>query len=541
MKVIIIGGVAAGASTAARLRRLDETAEIILIERGKTISYANCGLPYHVGGVIQDRDDLFVMPPEKFKAWFNVDIRTESEVLSIDRLGKTISIQTTKGCVTETYDKLVLATGASPMGDAFTDKNHPRQAHLWTLADMDRLLAKLNDAKHAIVVGAGFVGLEVAENLRQRNLAVTLIQREDQILTILDKEMTLPLLTEIQRQGIDIHLKTMVDHYTETASTITAHLSTGEAIEANVALVATGVKPNSQLAQNCGLTCNARGYIIVNERLQTSDPDIYAAGDVIEVYDPILKGRTTIPLAGPANKQGRIVADNIAGGQSVYRGSFGTSVVKIGSLTAASVGLTERRLVTTGLKYHKIYLHPFSHASYYPGASQLHIKVLFGDDGTLYGAQIVGKESVDKRIDSFAQAMRTGLKIQALAELELAYAPPYGSAKDPINFIGFIGENILSGLSDVVTPDTIPEDAVILDTREPGEHARGAIPSAINIPLTSLRQRLHELDKDRFYVLHCQVGLRGYLAERILKQHGFSCANLSGGWITWKMYQNVNN
>lgn len=537
MKVIIIGGIAAGASTAARLRRLDETAEIILLEKGKVISYANCGLPYHIGGIIQDREDLIVMPPEKFKAWFNVDVRVEHEVLEIIREKKSLLIKTPQGFVQETYDKLVLATGSSPIGEVFANDKQVRRLHLWTLADMDHLLTKLSNAKRVIVVGAGFVGLEAAENLRERNLDVTLIQREDQILTTLDKEMTSPLLKEIKLQGISVRLNTEVDHYTETSTSIIAHLSTGEIIEADVVLVATGVKPNSALAQTCGLVCNQRGYIVVNEYLQTSDPDIYAAGDVIEVYDPILGGRTTIPLAGPANKQGRIVADNLLGGRSVYRGSYGTSVIKIGSMTAASVGLTERRLKTTGLTYYKLFLHPASHATYYPGASRLSIKVLFAADGRLYGAQIVGRDGVDKRIDTLAQAMRTGLKIQDLAELELAYAPPYGSAKDPANFIGFIGENILAGLSDTVTPDTIPLDAIIIDAREVDEYSAGAIPGAINLPLTRLRQRLNQLDKTKFYVVYCQVGLRGYLAERILKQNGFKCANLSGGWLTWKMYQ----
>lgn len=537
MKVIIIGGVAAGASTAARLRRLDETAEIILLERGETISYANCGLPYHVGGVIEDRDDLVVMPAMKFKAWFNVDVRTSHEVLAINRADKTLQIRTPSGIQMETYDKLVLATGVSPIGEVFTAQNHPRLMHLWTLADMDRLLETLGSAQHVIVVGAGFVGLEAAENLRQRNLRVSLIQRENQVLTTLDKEMTQPLLQEIKSHGIEVYLSTIVDRFEETPTHVTAHLNSGETITADVALIATGVQPNSTLAQTCGLACNARGYIIVNDHLQTSDPNIYAAGDVVEVYDPILKGRTTIPLAGPANKQGRIVANNLVNGnKSSYRGSFGASVIKVGKQTAASVGLTERRLSTTNLSYHKIYLHPSSHSSYYPGASQLAIKVLFGNDGTLYGAQIVGKEGVDKRIDTLAQAMRNGLPIQALGELELAYAPPYGSAKDPVNFIGFIGENVLSGLSDIVTPDALPQNAIIIDTREPEEYARGAIPGAINLPLTQLRQRLHELDKKQSYIVHCQVGLRGYLAERILKQHGFTCANLSGGWRTWQMF-----
>lgn len=536
MKVVIIGGVAAGAGTAARLRRLDESAEIILLERGKTISYANCGLPYHLGGIIPERDSLLIMPAQKFTSWFNVTVRTEHEVLAIDRAAKTVEVRSPGGVYTESYDKLVIATGASPAGERFSETNHPRVAHLWTLADMDRVMAKLPGAGRIAVVGGGFIGLEVAESLRHRGCEVTLIQREAQVLPILDAEMVRPLTAELIRLGIDLQCNCTVERFEDLPSGVRLHLSSGTAPEYDLAIVATGVVPNSALAQACGLACGPRGHITVNEQLQTSDPAIYAAGDVVEVLDPILKGKTAIPLAGPANKQGRIVATNLAGGSAVYRGSLGASIVKVGGLSAAAVGLTERRLQATQLPYHKLYLHPGSHAGYYPGATQLSIKVLFAPDGQIYGAQIVGRETVDKRLDAIAHAMRFEIKIQELGELESAYAPPYNSAKDPVNFAGFIAENILSGLSDTVFPDTIPEGAVILDTREPGEHAAGAIPGAINIPLGTLRSKLGTLDREKFYVVHCQVGLRGYLAERILKQAGFRCANLSGGWKTWKLF-----
>lgn len=536
MKVVIIGGVAAGAGTAARLRRLDESAEIILLERGKTISYANCGLPYHLGGIIPERESLLIMPAQKFTAWFNVTVRTEHEVLSINRAAKRVEVRSPGGVYTESYDKLVIATGASPAGEHFSETNHPRVAHLWTLADMDRILTRLPEANRIAVVGGGFIGLEVAESLRHRGCEVTLIQREEHVLPILDAEMARPITAELIRLGIDLRCNCTVERFEELPGGVRLHLSAGTELTCDLAIVATGVVPNSALARACGLACGPRGHITVNDHLQTSDPDIYAAGDVVEVTDPILKGKTAIPLAGPANKQGRIVATNLAGGSAVYRGSLGASIVKAGDLSAAAVGLTERRLKTEGLPYHKLYLHPGSHAGYYPGATPLSLKLLFSPEGRIYGAQVVGRETVDKRLDAIAHAMRFEIPVQALGELENAYAPPYNSAKDPVNFAGFVAENILSGLSDTVFPDTIPEGAVILDTREPGEHAAGSIPGSINIPLGTLRNRLEELDRERFHVVHCQVGLRGYLAERILKQAGFRCANLSGGWKTWKLF-----
>ncbi|MGN0844958.1 MAG: FAD-dependent oxidoreductase [Kiritimatiellia bacterium] len=538
MKYVIIGGVAAGASAAARLRRVDEQAQIVLLERGDVISYANCGLPYYIGGVIKDRGRLSVMPPEKFASWFNVDIRTNCEATAIDRNKKEVEFRRagTDGAERLPYDKLLIATGATPVGEVYTDVSHPHVAHLWTLADMDRVMAKLEGAKKAVVVGAGFIGLEVADNLRQRGLEVTVVQRGEHVLPTMDAEMAQPLATELRSLGIRVQFGRTVSTFEETADGVKAVLDNGERLAANFAIVCTGVRPRSELAKAAGLSLGERGHILVDEQLRTSDPDIYAAGDVIEVVDPVSGGQTAIALAGPANKQGRIAADNMSGGASVYRGTFGASVVKVGELVAAGIGWTEARLQAAGRAYRKIYLHPSSGAGYYPGAVRLNMKLLFGDDGTIFGAQIVGSKGVDKRIDTIATAMRSGLKAAQLGELELAYAPPFSSAKDPVNYLGFVAENVLSGKSDVVTPDTMPEGCTVLDVREPAENEMGAIPGARNIRLGELRRRLGELDKTKTYVTCCAVGLRGYLAERILKQNGFRVYNLSGGWATWRLF-----
>lgn len=536
MKYVIIGGVAAGASAAARLRRLDERAEIVLLEKGSDISYANCGLPYHVGGVIAARARLSVMPPAKFASWFNIDVRTNCEATVIDRAKKEVEVRTADGTSRLAYDKLLIATGATPVGDSYTDATHPHVAHLWTLADMDRVMAKLGAARRVLVVGAGFVGLELAENLRHRGLAVTVVQRGGHVLPTMDAEMAEPLADELRGAGIDLRFGRVVSDFVEKPDGVEAVLDDGACLAVDLAVVSTGVRPRSELAKSAGLEIGPRGHIVVDEGLRTSDPDIYAAGDVIEVCDPVFGGKTAIALAGPANKQGRIAADNMVGGASVYRGTFGASVVKVGELTAAGVGWTEARLRAENRDYRKIYIHPSSGAGYYPGAARLSMKLLFGSDGTIYGAQIVGAKGVDKRIDTIAESMRCKLKAPQLGELELAYAPPYSSAKDPVNFLGFVAENVLVGKSDVVAPDTIPADAQVIDVREPSEHEMGAVPGAINIPLGSLRTRLAELDRAKTYVTCCAVGLRGYLAERILKQNGFKVYNLSGGWATWRLF-----
>lgn len=542
MNYVIIGGVAAGASAAARLRRLDEKARIVLLEKGSSISYANCGLPYHVGGVIKDRARLTVMSSAKFASWFNVEIRTQTEALAVDRAAKSVTIRTPEGARESLpYDKLLIATGSTPVGDSFTDAQYPHVAHLWTLDDMDRVLSKLGAAHRVVVVGAGFIGLEVAENLRARGLEVTIVQRGRHVLPTLDGEMSTPLVAELQNLGVSICFGRTVAAFEEGAEGVTAVLDDGRRLAADLAIVSTGVRPRSELARAAGLACGPRGHILVNERLETSDESIYAAGDVIAVTDPVFGGQTAIALAGPANKQGRLAADNMAGGAGAYRGTLGACVVKVGALTAASVGWTEARLVAEQRPFKKIYIHPASSAGYYPGATRLSMKLLFGADGTIYGAQIVGGKGVDKRIDMIAAAMRMRRKAPELGELELSYAPPYGSAKDPVNYLGFVAENVLTGKSDVVTPDALPPEAVILDVREPAENEAGALPNAINIRLGDLRARLAELDSQKTYVTYCAVGLRGYLAERILKQHGFKVANLSGGWATWSLFHPADN
>lgn len=540
MKVIIIGGVAGGASAAARLRRLDEQAEIILVERGESISYANCGLPYHLGNVIPDRNDLLVMTPEKFNARFRVDVRTRCEAVSIDRVNKKIILRdlVSGSEVSETYDKLILSTGSSPAPVSIPGADHPGVFHLWTLADMDKLEAHIrNGAEKVLVIGGGFVGLELAENLNERKLEVTLIQRGRQLLPTLDYEMSSLLVTELRRQGIRVEMDTEVTSFQPEGKGFSAILSNGRELPADTAVLSIGVKPNSELAKTAGLELGTRGHIVTDQELRTSDPDIYAVGDVIEVTDPIFGGRTAIALAGPANRQGRMAADNITGRHSQYKGTIGTSVIKVGRLTAGMTGYSERRLASMDVPYHKIYLHPNSNASYYPGGAQLHMKVIFGHDGKLFGAQIVGAKGVDKRIDVISSAVWNGKKIQELAELELAYAPPYASAKDPVNLAGMIGENVIGGLTRLAHFDSLPDGCFLLDVREKAEFELGSLPGARNIPLGDLRKRLAELPRGRMIYIFCQSGLRGYVAERLLAQHSFDAVNLSGGYLTWKMFQ----
>lgn len=538
MKVIIVGGVAAGAGTAARLRRLDEKAEIILIERGEFISYANCGLPYHLGGVIPERESLLVSTKDKFAARFNVTVRTESEVIAIDPKGHKVTIRhNVNDQYDESYDKLVIATGSSPIMAPIPGIDDPRVMRLWSIPDMDAIDLHIKaGAKRAVVVGAGFIGLETAENLLERDMDVTVVELLDQVLPTIDKEMSTPLAQELSRHGITLKLGKKVNAIDKQGDSLAVVLDGDEKLPADLVVMSIGVKPNSELAKAAGLELGPRGHIVVNDQLQTSDPDIYAAGDAVEVMDPITGGKTAVPLAGPANKQARIVADNIVGRTSRYLGSYGASILKLGSLAAASVGLTERRLKQLKLDYQKIYLHPSSSASYYPGGSPLSMKLLFAPDGKIFGAQIVGNNGVDKRIDVIATAMMNGMTAPELAAIELSYAPPFNSAKDPVNFAGMIAENVLNGDSQLAHVDDLPADTTIIDVRESAEHELGAIPNSINIPLASLRERLGELDKNKPYITSCQSGLRGYLAERILRQNGFTVRNLSGAYLTWKHF-----
>ncbi|MGN0849704.1 MAG: FAD-dependent oxidoreductase [Victivallaceae bacterium] len=538
MKIIIIGAVAAGASAAARLRRLDENAEIVLLERGQYMSYANCGLPYHLGNVIPDRDSLLVMPEKKFKAWFNIDVRLGNEVIAINRANKSVSVRKTDGTeYEENYDKLLLATGSRPIDLPLPGIDDSRIHTLWTIPDMDAVKKLVGEGvKKAVVVGGGFIGLETAENLHACGIEVTIVQHSTHVMPNFDREMAYFIHSELAMSGIDVLLNSEVTGFTSTGEAVTVNLKDGAGLSADLVIISAGVKPNSELAGDAGLLLGARGHIQVNKFLQTSDENIYAAGDAIEFTDPITGTPSAIPLAGPANKQGRIAAGNMLGGTTAYPGSFGTSVIKIGSLTAAGVGLTEGRLLQLGLPFHKVYTHPASNASYYPGGEQLHMKLLFAPDGKIYGAQIVGRKGVDKRLDVIASAMESGRTAPDLAELELAYAPPYSSAKDPVNFLGMIAQDIRDSLTELAYADSIPEDAILIDVREEAEHQLGSIPGAQNIPLGQLRTALAGLDKSKEYIVHCQVGLRGYLAERIMKQNGFRVKNLSGGYLTWKQY-----
>ena len=534
MKVVIVGGVAAGAGAAARLRRLDENAQIVLLERGEYISYANCGLPYHLGGVIAERERLLVIPAAKFAERFRVEVRTGSEAVALDPAAKTLTVRHGGETYQESYDQLLLATGSSPIVMELPGSDPERVFQFWTIPDLDRVLARVEaGAKSAVVVGAGFIGLEVAENLRKRGVAVTVVELAGQVLPTVDPEMSSYLAAELQRLGVALELGRKVTAF-EQGDDYRAVLDDGRKIPADLVVMSVGVRPNSDLARAAGLRLGARGHIVVDSQLRTSAEGIFAAGDVIELPDPISGAPAAVPLAGPANRQARIAADNLAGGHSVYRGSYGTAVIQIGGLTAASVGWTERRLQAQKLPYRKIYTHPGSNASYYPGGSPLHLKLLFAPDGRILGAQAVGARGADKRVDVIATAMRRGCSAPELAELETAYAPPYNSAKDPVNYLGMVAGNVLSELSDPVYVEALPEGAQLVDVREPEEFATGSIPGALNLPLGQLRERLAELDPQRPVVTFCQVGLRGYLAERILKQRGFRCGNLSGGMLTYR-------
>ncbi|MCR5033997.1 MAG: FAD-dependent oxidoreductase [Clostridia bacterium] len=547
MKTVIIGGVAAGASCAARLRRLDESARIVLLERGPYISYANCGLPYHIGGVIKSRDALLVTKTETMENRFNVEVRTESEAVRIDRGNKTVMIRNneTGEEYSESYDKLVIATGSSPVRPPIPGIDDPRITTLWTVPDTDKIRDMINargGAKSAVVIGGGFIGIETAENLHHAGLDVTLVEAMDQVMAPFDPEMAKLLHENIAENGVALHLGDGVDSFRSGdgsgGDSITVRLKSGRELQADLVILSIGVRPNSQLAKEAGLALNERGGIITDDHLRTADPDIYAAGDVIEVTDIVSGGRTMVPLAGPANKMGRIVADNIAGGDETYHGTQGSSVAKVFDLTAASTGSNEKTLKKQGLQkgidYETLIITQNHHAGYYPGAVPMILKMIFASDGSrIFGAQIVGTDGVDKRIDTIGVALRMGADIEDLKSLELAYAPPYSSAKDPVNMAGFTAENIIRGMvrfCDWDTPDT-DKDTVLLDIREEAERMAYEIPGAVNIPLDQLRGRLDELDPSKSYITFCAIGVRSYNAARILMQNGFGDVSVYPGGV----------
>ena len=538
-RILIVGGVAGGASAATRLRRLDETAEIIMFERGDYISFANCGLPYYIGGTIKNRDDLLLQTPKSFKQRFNIEVRVKSEVVKINRRKKTVDvIELPAGRkYAEEYDRLILSPGAEPVRPAIDGINPSRVFTLRNVADMDRIdeFVKTKNPKKAVVAGAGYIGLEMAENLHDQGLSVQVVEMLDQVMPGLDKEMATFLHSHLSERGVGLQLGDGVSSLHQTSSSLRVTLKSGKELDCDFVMLTVGVRPEVKLAKEAGLEIGSCGGIKVNGHLQTSDPNIYAIGDAVEVRDFILGNAVLIPLAGPANKQGRIAADNICGRKRAYAGTQGTAILKVFDLTAAMTGASEKALSKTNIEYEKLYLHEANHAGYYPGAKPMHIKLLFGKrEGNVLGAQIVGANGVDKRIDVFAVTIRAGMTVFDLQELELAYAPPYGSGKDPVNIAGFAAANILDGTVKIKHFTELQKDDFILDVRTPGEFARGSIPNAKNIYVNKLRSKLDELPRDKTINVYCTVGFRSYVACRILMQNGFIARNLPGGPITYR-------
>jgi NADPH-dependent 2,4-dienoyl-CoA reductase/sulfur reductase-like enzyme/rhodanese-related sulfurtransferase len=542
-KILIVGGVAGGASAAARLRRLDETAEIIMFERGHYISFANCGLPYFIGGEIQNRDDLLLQTPRSFYRRFNVQVRTRNEVTGIDPDKKQISVKNlnTGQTYSESYDKLILSPGAEPVRPPIPGIDSERIFTLRNVPDTDLIndFIEKNRPARAVIVGAGYIGLEMAENLRRRGMLVAIVEMADQVLPVMDKEMTGFIQQELQKHNVALWLNDAVDSFQPSDSRLIVGLESGMELSCDIVILAMGVRPEAELARRAKLEIGTTGGIRVNKELQTSNPDIYAIGDAIEVRDFALDNPALVPLAGPANKQGRMVADNICGGHRQYNGTQGTSILRVFDLTVAMTGASEKALEKTNIEYEKVYIHPANHVSYYPGAEQMHIKLLFSrPEGKVLGAQIIGSDGVDRRIDIFAVAIRAGLTVFDLEELEMAYAPPYGSGKDAVNMAGFAASNILEGTVQVVHWDQLNRDDYVVDVRSAGEFKRGHIPSAVHIPVDEIRGRLAELPQNAVINTYCATGVRSYIACRILMQNGFIARNISGGYITYRSYQN---
>ena len=545
MNYLIIGGVAGGATVAARLRRMDEKANIILFERGKYVSYANCGLPYYIGDTINNREKLFVQTAKGFTDRFRIDIRTEQEVTAIRPDKKEVEIKnlSTGETYTETYDKLVLSPGAEPLRPGIEGIGSKKIFTLRNVPDTDTIKNYVNteNPNRAIVVGGGFIGLEMAENLHDLGIQVDVVEMANQVMAPLDFSMAAIVHRQLTDKGVGLHLEDGVSRFEEKDGGVTVHLRSGKQIATDMVLLSIGVRPETKLAKDAGLAIGERGGIAVNDYMQTSDADIYALGDAVEVRHLVTGQPALIPLAGPANKQGRIVADNIVfGNKKKYPGSIGTSIAKVFDLTVAAAGANAKLLQQNNIPYISSYTHGASHAGYYPGAVPLSIKILFApENGKLLGAQIVGFNGVDKRIEMLAQVIQRGGTVHDLAELEHAYAPPYSSAKDPVNMAGFVAENILNKKSRIIQwreLAELPADTIRIDVRTHDEYKLGTIPGFINIPVDELREHLDELPKEKPIVVTCAVGLRGYLAYRILVQNGFKhVRNLSGGYKTWSV------
>lgn len=537
-KVLIVGGVAGGASAAARLRRLDENAEIIMFERDEYISFANCGLPYYIGETIKERNKLLVQTPESMKARFNIDVRNNSEVTKVDAKNKKVTVKSmSKGVYEESYDALILSPGAKALRPNIPGIQSEKIFTLRNIPDTDSIKAYVDKKgiDSAVVIGGGFVGVEMAENLRERGLTVSLVEAAPHILAPFDSDMVVVPEKEMADNGVNLILNDGVKAFKEIGNQIEVTMNSDTKLNADIVILAIGVAPDTSFLTDSGIEFGPKGHIIVNENMETKVEDVYAVGDAIEVVDFVTKQKTAIPLAGPANKQGRIAADNVAGLHSTFKGSQGTSIIKVFGLTAASTGANERTLQRANIKHQAIFVHPISHASYYPGAVPMSLKLIFNEDGKVLGAQGIGYDGVDKRIDVIATVIRLGGTVEDLTELELSYAPPFSSAKDPVNMAGFVAQNILAGRSHVTQwsdVEQLEEDYILVDVRTEIEYNNGHIEGAINIPVDSLRSRLGELDKNKTVVEYCQVGLRGYVADRILSQEGYKVLNVTGGYKT---------
>ncbi|QXE18174.1 CoA-disulfide reductase [Clostridium sp. 001] len=541
-KIVIVGGVAGGASAAARLRRLDESAEIILFEKGEYISFANCGLPYYIGETIKEREKLLVQTPEAMKASLNIDVRVNSEVITVDSKSKKVKVSSKdKGEYEENYDYLILSPGATPIKPPIPGIQSDKIFTLRNLPDTDKIKEYVDkeNIKNAIVIGGGYIGVEMAENLKERGLNTALVEAAPHILAPFDSEMVTFAEKELEDNGVGIVLNDGVKEFKEDGTGVNVILNSGEILYADMIILAIGVKPDTAFLKDSGIEFGPKGHIIVNNKMETKVEGVYAVGDAIEVVDFINRSKTAIALAGPANKQGRIAADNICGLNSIYKGTMGTAIIKVFGLTGSSTGNNERTLKSKNIPYKAIYLHPNSSAGYYPGAAPMTMKLIFNDEGKILGAQAFGYAGVDKRIDDIAVTMRLGGTVYDLTELELAYAPPYSSAKDPVNMAGFIAENVLSGKDEVILSEDIDnrdkDKTQLVDVRTELEYSGGSIEGSINISSEDIRARMNELDKSKEILVYCQVGLRGYIAARILRANGFKVKNLTGGYKTYTM------
>lgn len=541
MKILIVGGVAGGATAATRLRRLSEENEVIIFEKGQYVSFANCGLPYHISGTIDKRDALLLQTPESLKERYNLDVRIFTEVLSIYTDEKKVSVKNlqTGEIYLENYDKLLLSPGAEPIKPPFEGINSDKIYTLRNIPDMDKIVEKTKNAQNFVVVGGGFIGLEVAENLIEAGKNVKLVELGNQVMAPVDYDIASFVHEKAKQKGLELLLNVGVEKFNDKGETIEVFLNNQTSVEADAVILAIGVKPETKLAIEAGLEIGETRGILVNEFLQTSNPDIYAVGDAIEVAHYINNKKVLIPLAWPANRQGRIVADNIVlGNQYKYTGSLGSSILKFFELSVASTGLNEKTLKRFGIPYKTAIVTRGHHAGYYPGAKNMVLKLIFDENGKIFGAQAVGEAGVDKRIDVIATAIKGNLTVYDLPEIEITYAPPFNSAKDPVNIVGYTAENILKGDLEMVNYDEFwdfvkDNDAVILDVRTSKEFSGGAIEGAININVDDLRENLENLDKNKVYAIYCQVGLRGYLANRMMRNNGFRAVNLNGGYNLW--------